>query len=585
MNLQVIVSRRFTFAVAMIGSLLCSVPSMVAQIFPHPRETQVLPLVKIPNQVNILILGDGYSDYEYDKFQDDAGRLQNTLTGQNYEPYVDYSASIHFFRYLERSPVSGIRHPVCSDPMVGSQGYFDLKSNGGKVESPARTVHTAYDLSYCYNQSSDDYLWPANTDVPLSHANGILPGVDIAIILANDDRWGGGSLHTLFTGNSGYIISPALVFIPINYDFAQHPYGLAGPIENVIAHEVGHGFLLEDERRPINATSQLPCDDTGTKIIFPKPPKCSANATNVLDPNAAKWRFYQAYGNSGITSTLYPGAINRPDYYGPAAACRMFNANLYGFCSVCRQGIIDYMHRRSRYVAGAPNPSALTELRIGQAERFSVNGATPQHGLIYTWKLNGQSVFGDTLENNAYGFTALAAGDYILSVTATDEKLDARGVPYQIPEVTASYPTPVVPEETVTWNIHVPVEIAASTGNDTNPVTAEGTITVPGGSPNPTLEYTISTTEPGGARQGDSWSIIVTNATTGAVVSPPLSGTVNGGDPIHKTIPLTIDTTHGEMKARGLDIDDEVSRMGDPVPPMFWFRDPTGHSLMVVELT
>jgi len=23
--------------------------------------------------------------------------------------------------------------------------------------------------------------------------------------------------------------------------------------------------------------------------------------------------------------------------------------------------------------------------------------------------------------------------------------------------------------------------------------------------------------------------------------------------------------------------------MGDPVPPMFWFRDPSGHTLMVVE--
>jgi hypothetical protein len=32
-----------------------------------------------------------------------------------------------------------------------------------------------------------------------------------------------------------------------------------------------------------------------------------------------------------------------------------------------------------------------------------------------------------------------------------------------------------------------------------------------------------------------------------------------------------------------LDVDAEVARMGDPVPPMFWLRDPTGHSLMVVE--
>jgi hypothetical protein len=33
----------------------------------------------------------------------------------------------------------------------------------------------------------------------------------------------------------------------------------------------------------------------------------------------------------------------------------------------------------------------------------------------------------------------------------------------------------------------------------------------------------------------------------------------------------------------GVDVAAEVSRMGDPVPPMFWFRDPTGHTLMVVE--
>lgn len=44
-----------------------------------------------------------------------------------------------------------------------------------------------------------------------------------------------------------------------------------------------------------------------------------------------------------------------------------------------------------------------------------------------------------------------------------------------------------------------------------------------------------------------------------------------------------IDATHAKMKALGVDVDAEVSRMGEPVPPMFWFRDPTGHVLMVVE--
>ena len=44
-----------------------------------------------------------------------------------------------------------------------------------------------------------------------------------------------------------------------------------------------------------------------------------------------------------------------------------------------------------------------------------------------------------------------------------------------------------------------------------------------------------------------------------------------------------IDATHAELSSRGVDVDAEVQRMGDPVPPMFWFRDPAGNSLMIVQ--
>jgi catechol 2,3-dioxygenase-like lactoylglutathione lyase family enzyme len=43
-----------------------------------------------------------------------------------------------------------------------------------------------------------------------------------------------------------------------------------------------------------------------------------------------------------------------------------------------------------------------------------------------------------------------------------------------------------------------------------------------------------------------------------------------------------IDAYHEQLKAAGVDVDAEVSRMGDPVPPMFWLRDPEGNSLMVI---
>lgn len=64
---------------------------------------------------------------------------------------------------------------------------------------------------------------------------------------------------------------------------------------------------------------------------------------------------------------------------------------------------------------------------------------------------------------------------------------------------------------------------------------------------------------------------------------PPDGGPVqptNTGITLHTN---DIDATHAAMKELGVDVDAQVSRMGEPVPPMFWFRDPTGHTLMVVE--
>jgi catechol 2,3-dioxygenase-like lactoylglutathione lyase family enzyme len=71
--------------------------------------------------------------------------------------------------------------------------------------------------------------------------------------------------------------------------------------------------------------------------------------------------------------------------------------------------------------------------------------------------------------------------------------------------------------------------------------------------------------------------------TTIAIVPPPPGkprGNVETGIGLHTD---DIDADHADLKARGVDVDEEVSRMGDPVPPLFWFRDPDGNTLMVVE--
>jgi catechol 2,3-dioxygenase-like lactoylglutathione lyase family enzyme len=73
-------------------------------------------------------------------------------------------------------------------------------------------------------------------------------------------------------------------------------------------------------------------------------------------------------------------------------------------------------------------------------------------------------------------------------------------------------------------------------------------------------------------------------ATTLAIVPPPPgkpSGNVETGIALHTE---DVEGVHADLKARGVDVDDEVSRMGEPVPPMFWFRDPDNNTLMVVEI-
>jgi hypothetical protein len=44
-----------------------------------------------------------------------------------------------------------------------------------------------------------------------------------------------------------------------------------------------------------------------------------------------------------------------------------------------------------------------------------------------------------------------------------------------------------------------------------------------------------------------------------------------------------IDADHASLKARGVDVDEEVMRMGGPVPPMFFFRDGDANTLLMVE--
>jgi catechol 2,3-dioxygenase-like lactoylglutathione lyase family enzyme len=85
---------------------------------------------------------------------------------------------------------------------------------------------------------------------------------------------------------------------------------------------------------------------------------------------------------------------------------------------------------------------------------------------------------------------------------------------------------------------------------------------------------------------GYRWiEVYLPEGNTGIALAPPPPDQqpvqpANTGITLHTN---DIDATHAAFKDLGVDVDEQVARMGDPVPPMFWFRDPTGHTLMVVE--
>jgi predicted enzyme related to lactoylglutathione lyase len=84
---------------------------------------------------------------------------------------------------------------------------------------------------------------------------------------------------------------------------------------------------------------------------------------------------------------------------------------------------------------------------------------------------------------------------------------------------------------------------------------------------------------------GQRWiEVAPKGADTPIAICPPGHGVTAGGKQTGISLQTSdADALHAHLKDQGVDVDAEVMRMGDAVPPMFWFRDPEGNTLQVVE--
>jgi len=117
-------------------------------------------------------------------------------------------------------------------------------------------------------------------------------------------------------------------------------------------------------------------------------------------------------------------------------------------------------------------------------------------------------------------------------------------------------------------------------------ITEVGTVIVPVADQDKALEFYVDTLgfekrldAPFG--QGGRWiEVAPPGAVTTIALVPRQEGDSSG---VVSFTTTNADADHATLRARGVDADAEVLRMGEFVPPMFTFRDPDGNRFRIVE--
>ncbi len=201
-----------------------------------PGDVRVIEQVKSgppANKVDLVILGEGYIEAEWDKFRGDLDRFSDTILGA--EPYKSLADRFNITGLFKPSAESG-----CDEPSYGS---FRNTVLGAQFDSFG---------SERYLLTDDNRAW---RDIA-----GRVP-YDAVMIMVNSARYGGGGIYNLYC--------------TFTSDNQWQQY--------LCLHEFGHSFSgLADEYY----TSAVAYNEFYPAGVEPLEP----NITALLDPKSIKWK-------------------------------------------------------------------------------------------------------------------------------------------------------------------------------------------------------------------------------------------------------------------------------------------------------
>lgn len=260
-----------------------------------------IPLIKLSSQpigieqiidnghpdhyINIVILGDGYTASQQDKFIKDSKSFSEYLFRQ--QPFEQYKSYFNVYAIKVISIDSGARHdhsaPDCpgiaTHPVSTAKTYFESRFDAFNIHRlvvPFNSINIGTTLASYF------------------------PNYDQVFMLVNSPFYGG--------SGGAYATST-----------------LHSSSNEISVHELGHSFSgLADE--------YYAGDQYAREAI---------NMTKITDPSLVKWKNWLGFNAVGIYQHCCGG--NSSQWFKPHQGCKMQSLGL-PFCSVCSEGITERIH-------------------------------------------------------------------------------------------------------------------------------------------------------------------------------------------------------------------------------------------------
>ncbi|MCE6990006.1 M64 family metallopeptidase [Dyadobacter sp. CY323] len=284
----------------------------------------------INNRINVVILGDGFTEEEMPKFRAEAKKFADFFL--SYDPYNHYKGYFNFFSISTPSKESGVTNPGTSPDAYPDQ--------------PVGKKNTFYSGTF---GSSIHRLVTVNYSVVMNVLSSNFPSYDLAVVLVN----------TKFYGGSGGSIA-----VHTLHDQA-HLIGV---------HEIGHTFsALNDEYW------------AGPGYGWEAP-----NMTQNSNPSTIKWRNWLNSDNIGIYQHGFSGESET--WHKPTSGGCLMEVLLRPFCAVCKEATTEKILFFVNPVEKV-EPDAEGVTVVGKPQVFKLHLVNPDpNTLSVDWKLDGQLI-------------------------------------------------------------------------------------------------------------------------------------------------------------------------------------------------